>query len=146
MLYSRATWIVANVVLQDHLDMLDSPERLVPAPREPVGHTLEFLPEDNSVIRVEGTGTKITRITKTKITIGDVVSRHESYTVHHGEMNNGRVLVYVVQLGGRVFQEVKDYVKQRDAELPLLIEHPRYIRCSAVVMKYITCSAAGAVQ
>ena len=36
---------------QDHLDMLDSPERVVPDRVEQIGHTLEFLPEDNTVIR-----------------------------------------------------------------------------------------------
>ena len=33
--------------------MLDSPERVVPDRVEQIGHTLEFLPEDNTVIRLE---------------------------------------------------------------------------------------------
>ena len=33
--------------------MLDSPERVVPDRVEQIGHTLEFLPEDNTVIRWE---------------------------------------------------------------------------------------------
>jgi hypothetical protein len=108
--------------------MLDSPERLVPAPQEHLGHTLEFLPEDNTVIRVEGKGNKITRITKTKITIGEQVSQQEQYSVHQGELNNSRVLVHVVRLPEAVFQEVKDFVKGKDRELPILTPHPRYIR------------------
>ena len=110
--------------------MLDSPERVVPDRVEQIGHTLEFLPEDNTVIRcfgitlasgdychysrfefkgnmitwipiiiittfiittimiiiiiirVEGKGNKITRITKTKITIGEKLFEQDTYTVH----------------------------------------------------------------
>ena len=105
--------------------MLDSPERVVPDRVEQIGHTLEFLPEDNTVIRcfgitlasgdychysrfefkgnmitwisnsiittimiiiiiirVEGKGNKITRITKTKITIGEKLFDQDTYTVH----------------------------------------------------------------
>ena len=42
---------VLDKLPQDHLDMLDSPERVVPDRIEHIGHTLEFLPEDNTVIR-----------------------------------------------------------------------------------------------
>ena len=42
---------ILGMLTQDHLDMLDSPERVVPDRIEQIGHTLEFLPEDNTVIR-----------------------------------------------------------------------------------------------
>ena len=42
---------ILDMLTQDHLDMLDSPERVVPDRIEQIGHTLEFLPEDNTVIR-----------------------------------------------------------------------------------------------
>ena len=42
---------ILDMSTQDHLDMLDSPERVVPDRIEQIGHTLEFLPEDNTVIR-----------------------------------------------------------------------------------------------
>ena len=42
---------ILDMQTQDHLDMLDSPERVVPDRIEQIGHTLEFLPEDNTVIR-----------------------------------------------------------------------------------------------
>ena len=42
---------ILDMLTQDHLDMLDSPERVVPDRIEHIGHTLEFLPEDNTVIR-----------------------------------------------------------------------------------------------
>ena len=45
--------------IQDHLDMLDSPERVVPDRAEQIGHTLEFLPEDNTVIRCKLSGINV---------------------------------------------------------------------------------------
>ena len=101
---------------------------MVPEQLEPLGHTLEFLPEDNTVIRVEGKGNRITRITKTKLTIGEQLAAQEHHSVHQGDLNNGRVLVLVVRLTDAVFQDVKAYVKGKDAELPILTPHPRYIR------------------
>ena len=39
-----------------------------------------------------------------------------------------KILVYVVPLNEKIFEEIKYYIKEKDAGLPLLTQHPRYIR------------------
>ena len=50
------------ITLSDQLELLDTPEKV--AAVETAGHTLEFLPGDNTVIQIEGTSSRITRITR----------------------------------------------------------------------------------
>ena len=116
------------ITLEDHLDILDTPEKIVPKRKETHGHTLEFMPDDNTVIQIEGTSSKITRITKTKITFGDKLFELEHYSIFNGELNQERILIFVIKLTDLVFDEIKDYVKTKDKELPILTQHPRYVR------------------
>lgn len=40
------------ITLEDHLHILDTPEKIVPKPKEQAGYIMEFLPSDNTVIQV----------------------------------------------------------------------------------------------
>ena len=49
--------------------------------RETPGYNMEFFPEDNTVVQIEGRGNKITKITKTKITFGEKMTDTKEYSV-----------------------------------------------------------------
>ena len=49
------------------------------------GLTVEFSPEDNTVILIEGVGTRITKITKTNIVIEDKLREGSHYSIHKGK-------------------------------------------------------------
>ena len=89
---------------------------------------MEFFPEDNTVVQIEGRGNKITKITKTKITFGEKMTDTKEYSVHSGEMNQEKIMIFVVRLKESVYDELKSYVIEQDKELPILIPHPRYLR------------------
>ena len=56
------------LTLEEHLDtILDTPIKKKSEKKETHGYTLEFFPDDNTVVQIEGTSSKITKITKTKI-------------------------------------------------------------------------------
>ena len=117
------------ITLEDHLDLLDTPVKALPRKRESHGYTLEFFPEDNTVVQIEGRGNKITKITKTKITFGDkVTDTKDGYSVFSGEMNQERILIFVVSLKESVYDQLKSSVMDQDKELPILTPHPRYLR------------------
>ena len=117
------------LTLEDHLDLLDTPVKVLPRKRESHGYTLEFFPEDNTVVQIEGRGNKITKITKTKITFGDkVMDTKEGWRVISGEMNQERILIFVVSLKESVYDQLKSSLMEQDKELPILTPHPRYLR------------------
>jgi hypothetical protein len=39
-----------------------------------------------------------------------------------------KVMVHVVPLNEQIFGPVKDHIKRKDAALPILTAHPRFIR------------------
>ena len=39
-----------------------------------------------------------------------------------------KILVYVVPLYPQIFEEIKNYIMDKDSQLPTLIQHPRYVR------------------
>ena len=116
------------ITLEDHLDLLDTPVRTVTSKKETHGYNMEFFPEDNTVVQIEGRGNKITKITKTKITFGEKVTETKEYSVISGEMNQEKILIFVVRLKQEVYNELKSYVMEEDKSLPILLPHPRYLR------------------
>ena len=114
--------------LEDHLDLLDTPVKALPSKRESHGYTLEFFPEDNTVVQIEGRGNKITKITKTKIRFGEKISQQDDHAVFSGELNDARILIFIVSLTEAIYSEIKTYVMERDRGLPILVQHPRYLR------------------
>ena len=117
------------LTLEEHLDtILDTPIRKKSEKKETHGYTLEFFPDDNTVVQVEGTKSKITKITKTKITFGELVSQQSTHAVFSGELNDNKVLIFIVSLNDTIYEEIKTYVMERDRGLPMMISHPRYLR------------------
>ena len=116
------------ITLEDHLDLLDTPVKTVNTKKETHGYNMEFFPEDNTVVQIEGRGNKITKITKTKITFGEKMTDGKEYSVFSGEMNQEKIMIFVVRLQPAVYDELKSYVMEQDKELPILIPHPRYLR------------------
>ena len=117
------------LTLEDHLDtILDTPIKKKSDKKETHGYTLEFFPDDNTVVQVEGTKSKITKITKTKITFGELVSQQLTHAVHSGELNDNKVLIFIVSLNDTIYEEIKTYVMERDRGLPIMMSHPRYLR------------------
>ena len=48
------------LTLEEHLDtILDTPIKKVPVKKETHGYTLEFFPDDNTVVQIEGTSNKV---------------------------------------------------------------------------------------
>ena len=46
------------------------------------GLTMEFLPEDNTILQIEGMGHKITKITKLNIIIEEELRQMDNYSIH----------------------------------------------------------------
>ena len=117
------------LTLEDHLDnILDTPIKKASERKETHGYTLEFFPDDNTVVQIEGTKSKITKITKTKITFGEKITKLDKYSVCSGELNDSKILIFIVQLNENIYDEIKDYVIEQDRGLPILMQHPRYLR------------------
>ena len=117
------------LTLEDHLDtILDTPVKRATENKETPGYTLEFFPDDNTVVQIEGTSSKITKITKTKIRFGEKISQQDDHAVFSGELNDARILIFIVSLTEAIYSEIKTYVMERDRGLPILVQHPRYLR------------------
>ena len=116
------------LTLEDHLDtILETPIKKVEK-KESHGYTLEFFPDDNTVVQIEGTSNKITKITKTKITFGDKILENKEYLIMSGELNDSKILIYSVKLNEKVYNEIKTHIMDLDRGLPILTKHPRYLR------------------
>ena len=117
------------LTLEEHLDtILDTPIKKKSEKKETHGYTLEFFPDDNTVVQIEGTSSKITKITKTKITFGEKISQQSTHAVFSGELNDSKVLIFIVTLNDTIYEEIKTYVMDRDRGLPIMMSHPRYLR------------------
>ena len=117
------------LTLEDHLDnILETPIKKVSKVKESHGYTLEFFPDDNTVVQIEGTNNKITKITKTKITFGDKISESKECSVFTGELNDSRILIYIIKLNDKVYNDIKTHIMHLDRGLPILTQHPRYLR------------------
>ena len=50
-----------------------------------------------------------------------------------------KILVYVVPLYPQIFEEIKNYIMDKDSQLPTLIQHPRYVRsCFNFISIYLS--------
>jgi len=59
---------------------------------------MEFLPNDNTVIRMEGNHGKVTKITKTKISFEEQIRRSEMMTVRRGVMDDRAITIHAIKL------------------------------------------------
>ena len=50
---------------------------------------------------------------RTKITFGERLATTADYTLHAGELNQERILITVVRLNETVYQEIKEYIKDK---------------------------------
>ncbi|XP_059087881.1 uncharacterized protein LOC131884201 isoform X2 [Tigriopus californicus] len=129
-------------VLEDHLDLIDSPilsvggtahqisaaayiRKHAPAP---MGVTLEFHPDDNTILQVEGTHNTITKITRIRITIEERQRKLKYFSIHKGQMDNAPISIYVFPLTDNCFEMVKKDIMAKDQEIDQLTSHPRYVR------------------
>ena len=139
-------------VLDDHLHLVHSPTHSIASTSRPItahlrlrtpsipqpernaaGLTLEFLPDDNTIILIESSDRKVTRITRTKIIIEEKLREvrngdHIQMIVQKGILNDLPVCVFSFNLSESNFERVKQVIMEKDKSLERLTAHPRFIR------------------
>ena len=139
-------------VLDDHLHLVNSPTHSIASTSRPItaamrlrtpsipqpernsgGITLEFLPDDNTIILIESSGRSVTRITRTKIIIEEKLKEvrngdHIQMVVQKGILNDVPVCVFSFNLSESNFERVKEIIMEKDKNLERLTPHPRFIR------------------
>ncbi len=68
-----------------------------------------YVPENNTLLSIEGDSNKITRITKTSIAVEEKVKTiHPSYSLHQGTFDNMVVSVHVMGISSYGYNAVKN--------------------------------------